>query len=113
MRNHTPEPWGFTDHGQNIDGDDWYSINRGSIDIAYERWSQNDEPTRRANALRIVACVNACEGINPEAVPELLKACKIGLGYIEATENSLHGTQPNIVTKDADVLRAVIDKAEE
>ncbi len=28
------------------------------------------------NAERIVACVNACEGINPEAVPELLKAAK-------------------------------------
>ncbi len=27
-----------------------------------------------ANAERIVACVNACEGINPEAVPELLDA---------------------------------------
>jgi uncharacterized membrane-anchored protein len=24
-------------------------------------------------ALRIVACVNACEGINPEAVPDLLE----------------------------------------
>ena len=27
-----------------------------------------------ANAERIVACVNACEGINPEAVPVLLEA---------------------------------------
>ena len=29
-----------------------------------------------ANADRIVACVNACEGINPEAVPGLLEACE-------------------------------------
>ena len=27
----------------------------------------------REHAARIVACVNACEGINPEAAPELLK----------------------------------------
>lgn len=26
----------------------------------------------RTNGQRIVACVNACEGINPDAVPELL-----------------------------------------
>ena len=31
---------------------------------------------REANASRIAACVNACEGINPEAVPELLEALK-------------------------------------
>ncbi len=29
-----------------------------------------------ANALRVIACVNACEGINPKAVPDLLKALK-------------------------------------
>ena len=29
-----------------------------------------------ANAARIVACVNACEGINPEAVPEMLEALR-------------------------------------
>jgi len=28
------------------------------------------------NAARIVACVNACEGINPEAVPDLLEALR-------------------------------------
>lgn len=31
----------------------------------------------KANANHIVACVNACEGINPKAVPDLLKACKL------------------------------------
>lgn len=30
----------------------------------------------RANAEHIVNCVNNCEGINPEAVPDLLKVCK-------------------------------------
>ena len=30
----------------------------------------------RINANRLCACWNACEGINPEAVPDLLEACK-------------------------------------
>jgi len=30
-----------------------------------------------ANAARIVACVNACAGINPEAVPKMLEALKL------------------------------------
>lgn len=29
-----------------------------------------------ANGRRVVACVNACQGINPEAVPELLAALR-------------------------------------
>lgn len=33
-------------------------------------------PVTWANARRIVACVNACEGMNPEAVPALLEACR-------------------------------------
>ena len=32
------------------------------------------EKEAKATAVRFVACWNACEGINPEAVPELLKA---------------------------------------
>lgn len=36
-----------------------------------------DYDTQRANAKRIVACVNACRGIvDPSAVPELLEACR-------------------------------------
>ena len=34
-----------------------------------------------ANAERIVACINACEGINPAAVPDLLAACELVLDY--------------------------------
>jgi len=38
-----------------------------------------------ADAKRIVACVNACEGINPEAVPRLLKAAKGMVAAASAT----------------------------
>ena len=34
-------------------------------------------PEEKANAKRIVACVNACAGINPEAVPEVLEALRV------------------------------------
>ena len=34
------------------------------------------------DARRIVACVNACEGINPEAVPDLLAACRETLSLL-------------------------------
>lgn len=30
----------------------------------------------KANAQRTIDCVNACKGINPEAVPQLYDACK-------------------------------------
>ena len=51
------------------------------------------------------------------AAPDLLQAAKVGLGYVEAVEHSLlagegMGRRPNIVTKDADVIRAAIAKAE-
>jgi hypothetical protein len=33
-----------------------------------------NNPNGGDNALRIVACVNACEGIDPEAIPDLVEA---------------------------------------
>ena len=37
----------------------------------------------QANARRIVACVNACEGINPEAVPDLLTVLRAAVARVE------------------------------
>lgn len=34
------------------------------------------EQTNAANARRIAACLNACAGINPEAVPDVVAALK-------------------------------------
>ena len=56
--NHTPEPWrysnGFIFSGKEIVG--------GSCN--------------ETNDKRIIACVNACAGINPDAVPEMLEALR-------------------------------------
>ena len=61
---HTPEPWKAV--GQDIrDGNE-----DNIVTVPY-----GDDPEQaEANARRIVSCVNACEGINPDAVPELLEA---------------------------------------
>lgn len=58
MSNHTPEPW-YYDEGQ------LYSRLEGCVDI--------NEPR---NLDRAVACVNACAGINPEAVPDVVEALR-------------------------------------
>ena len=41
---------------------------------------------REKLAARIVACVNGCEGINPEAVPELLKGYRNIIDLIGALD---------------------------
>jgi len=55
-QNHTPEPW----------------KNDPELGVLSLFWKSVEETD--ANAARIVACVNACAGINPEAVPELVNA---------------------------------------
>jgi hypothetical protein len=62
---HTPEPWGDLD-GVIVPP---YATDDGQAWIADTR----SAPNARRNAARIVACVNACAGINPEAVPDLLR----------------------------------------
>lgn len=58
---HTPEPWfvEFENHVYTADLQVFVALTWGS--------SKLDEPTIRANAHRIVACVNACEGIEDPA----------------------------------------------
>lgn len=78
---HTPGKWQLTEQ----DADDKRTCRlvflagsgAGKSFGNFQGWSGDGVTTREedaANASRIVACVNACEGINPEAVPGLLKA---------------------------------------
>ena len=94
---HTPGPWRIGDAGHTVFG------------------PPNGEPApkiiagglTRANARRIVACVNACEGINPEAVPDLLQACKAALAYmIDDKASDVSGERA------LSAIRAAIAKAE-
>lgn len=61
-----------------------------------------------ANAARIVACVNACEGIDdPSAIREVVEAAKRALNYIANTESEL-----GIELQSGDMLRAALAKLE-
>lgn len=68
---HTPEPWVFT-----ADGGTHREENDGITEDTFYQVPPEDYA-------RAVACVNACTGINPEAVPNLLAALIAILGWRE------------------------------
>lgn len=76
---HTKEPW-FIHNGIDIDGTQDHRARLHIADCAPDSYDVGltdiDVPIARANADRIVACVNACTGINPAAIQKLLEACK-------------------------------------
>lgn len=70
---HTPEPWNVTGRAVRAHT----PLGRGALLLlAQDHFSnlQTPEEEKAANAARAAACVNGCEGINPEAVPFLLDA---------------------------------------
>lgn len=76
---HSPEPWAvYPEVGL---------CEARAKDVNYKSyiiWDGADGPyPKDEDVERIVACVNACAGINPEAVPDLLAACKVALGLHE------------------------------
>lgn len=75
MTAHTPEPW---ESSGDIIVNRQITICKMAWDFGGDRHANGTLPwkTAEANMERIVACVNACAGINPEAVPMLLAACK-------------------------------------
>jgi len=82
---HTPGPW-------EVDADNIHAGNVATLhgdngtfaEIWSRQWLTEQHCDQHANASRIVACVNACEGIaDPSAVPGLLEACKSALALIE------------------------------
>ena len=80
---HTPEPWKA--QGKNIKGDTC----RSSAKITYARADSRGKLLPgydEANAARIVACVNSCKGINPEAVTFALDALVRCVEILEAVE---------------------------
>jgi hypothetical protein len=80
---HTPEPWTLHKH-DHARGEVWLSINRGAIDVTHnvedgqicaQKYSVLAPKERQANAYRIVACVNACAGMeDPAATIKELRA---------------------------------------
>ena len=62
-----------------------------------------------ANGRRIVACVNACEGLNPEAVPDLLEAAYISADALE--DNAYVSAYSPRTRAAVKTIRAAIAKA--
>ena len=72
---HTPEPWIACDIA------DILGLNAGHFEIYNKPFGAGivGWAVTKEDAARIVSCVNACKGINPEAVPELLEALELFL----------------------------------
>ena len=81
MTKHTPEPWKF-DKGlgcKAIKGNKGGAHKQAQYtEIAWTVGLANEDKDR-ANAARLVACVNACAGINPDAVKDLVAALEDGI----------------------------------
>jgi len=67
---HTPEPWQALDEILIGPGHDPVFIASFNTDPYWQPYGADGVE----NAARVAACVNACAGINPEAVPDLLDA---------------------------------------
>lgn len=126
MSKHTAEPWhscgGDTkdcvcqgvmdDRGTTIAH--FYGHDDMSIENVTVQCPKKDEG--HANRLRAVACVNACTGINPGAVPDLVEALKL-LVYNEKKADELAGSGmvdvPHLkaLRASAEKARAAIAKA--
>ncbi len=89
MTQHTAEPWKVCEPME-PPSEMIGPVNRGDGPWIVARTVGGND---KANAERIVACVNGCAGINPEAVPELLK-----------TLRSIRDALAEYQTEDADCL---------
>lgn len=104
---HTPEPWYITLDPQTDKPFEYagsYEIHHGSNAVA--------EVNGIPDADRIVACVNACAGINPEAVPLMLDMLCRALPYVEEAERD-PAYKPGAVAAVTKAIRAAIAKATE
>jgi len=100
---HTPAPWSI--HPVRVDTvhqHDSVVVHASSDNLDVIVSGDKSE----ANAQRIVDCVNACEGINPEAAPELLAALRIvrspykdGVSDKQYTESEIHRIVDTAIAK--------------
>ena len=107
----TPEPWEVGELSENhfLNTNHKYAIFAKGKATGVVGKVEGKGVGPRADAARIVACVNGCEGINPEAVKDLLAACKLMLETWEMSDDGLTG-RGAIAAQEA--CRAAISKAE-
>ena len=85
---HTLEPWYETDGAISAKWETGEEVQVALI--SGSRWSQPDEGKNKrmreeskANLSRIIACVNGCKDINPDAVSDLLEASRQAASEID------------------------------
>lgn len=77
MSKHTNEPWIAV--ATYKEGSAWTlreRIKSGRVIASIPFQINRPDEQKTADAHRIADCVNACEGINPEAIPDMIEALK-------------------------------------
>lgn len=114
------EPWGWewTEGEDDEAGNEWVTIfDAEAEEVATlmvrdaAKWKTEVGPDRERDAARIVACVNACAGMNPEAVPDLLAALKMALPWLEDADRP-GNQQITVLWAALSATRAALAKAE-
>lgn len=83
---HTPGRWCSNGYAEIMGGPEPLSED-SLVAIAYAPRAREDLGARCANAAHIVACVNACEGLNPEGVRELVEAASNAIDLRDADQS--------------------------
>ena len=109
---HTPEPWKLAEAvgGRHATGmrrirSESEGLEHGAVAEVY---GINDGTEAAANGARIVACVNACAGINnPAAIPEAMAAFEI-ITHLVGHNSCSDGRTPNGFAVALDNARAAL-----
>lgn len=103
---HTPGPWSYTEA-------DGFRGPSGQLLACIIDSRSTTTVEQEANAERIVACVNACEGIaDPSCVPEMLRVAGRILAAHESGNNGMIMGEAVLCPYFATALKYLIDKAE-
>ena len=87
---HTPEPWHWVSDGHEIDiltfkspgyygNPELYSVSGQPVLTCGEY----DITNNREDAIRLIACVNGCAGLNPAAYREVVEALKLAIQEVQ------------------------------
>jgi hypothetical protein len=87
---HTPEPWEYDGRSHSLTTVHCIMAGPRQIGHAHDFLTVDDGNQAKANAARIVACVNACAGLNPEAVADVVKLAEEAMTD-SATIDGEHG----------------------
>jgi hypothetical protein len=108
MSNWTKEPWRVVSH--NGEAPQIIAGIRVIAKALYWLGSEDVEEVE-ANAARIVACVNACAGIDPAAIGKLVEACKAWLA-IQREESTERNNWPERLAMTEDDITAALEAVE-